>query len=85
MENLTSNHISEFIKKEISRLLATPAEQIDIDTPFDKFGLDSSKSILMVGKLEDYMDMELPAKLLWDYNTINSLSEHLQKIATSNN
>jgi len=85
MENITSKSITEFIKMEIARLLAIPAENIDIEATFDQFGIDSSKSILMVGKLEDYLDIELPSRLLWDYNSIKSLSEHLQQLASSNN
>jgi acyl carrier protein len=80
MENITAAAIEEFIKKELAKLLSISTDSIDIETPFDKFGLESAKSILMVGKLEDYLDVDLPSRLLWDYNNIKSLSVYLQEL-----
>jgi acyl carrier protein len=79
MNEPSTNDLIEFIKRELAKLLSVSSETINIETPFDKYGLDSAKAILMVGKLEDYLDIELPAKLLWDYNNIKSLSEHLHQ------
>ncbi|HEX3007217.1 MAG TPA: acyl carrier protein, partial [Bacteroidales bacterium] len=61
------------------KFLSSPIESIDIETPFEKYGLDSAKAVLMVGKLEDLLDVELPSTLLWDYNNIKALSEHLSQ------
>lgn len=76
-KNITSAEIINFLKQELSKFLSSPTESIDIETPFEKYGLDSAKAVLMVGKLEDLLDVELPSTLLWDYNNIKSLSEHL--------
>jgi acyl carrier protein len=70
--------ISTLIIQKISRVLGIKSNQIDPDLPFDKFGIDSIKAMLIVGELEDWLDFELPATLLWDYNTINSLSNYLK-------
>ena len=77
--NSSFEHISAFIKKELAGFLSLSADSISIETPFDQFGIDSAKAILMVGKLEDLLDVELPSTLLWDYNTIQSLAGHLNK------
>ncbi len=71
--------ISILIKQKISQVLGISTSQIDPDMPFDKFGIDSIKAMLIVGELEDYLEFELPATLLWDYNTINRLSQYLTK------
>lgn len=76
-KNITTQEIIDFLRQELSKFLSSPPEAIDITTPFEKYGLDSSKAVLMVGKLEDLLDVELPSTLLWDYNNIKSLSEHL--------
>lgn len=76
-KNISSSEIIDFLRQELSKFLSTPPEKIDIETPFEKYGLDSAKAVLMVGKLEDLLDVELPSTLLWDYNNIKSLSEHL--------
>jgi len=75
----SSESIIDFIKKELAVFLIVPADSINVDTAFDQFGLDSAKAILMVGKLEDLLDVELPSTLLWDYNTIKSLADHLHQ------
>lgn len=78
-KNITSAEIIDFLKKELSKFLSSQAEAIDINTPFEKYGLDSAKAVLMVGKLEDLLDVELPSTLLWDYNNIKALAEHLEQ------
>lgn len=77
--NITAESISGFIKKELAGFLSVKADTIQNETPFDQFGLDSAKAILMVGKLEDYLNVELPSTLMWDFNTIKSLSDHLHQ------
>jgi acyl carrier protein len=77
--NFSSDNISGFIQKELAGFLSMPADSIDVDAPFDQFGIDSAKAILMVGKLEDLLNVELPSTLLWDHNTIKTLSNHLHQ------
>jgi acyl carrier protein len=78
-KNITSAEIADFLKQELAKFLSSPPEAIQIETPFEKYGLDSAKAVLMVGKLEDFLDIELPSTLLWDFNNIKSLSEHLDQ------
>lgn len=78
-KSISSPEIIDFLKQELSKFLSSKPEAIDIEIPFEKYGLDSAKAVLMVGKLEDLLDVELPSTLLWDYNNIKSLSEHLEQ------
>jgi acyl carrier protein len=78
-KTITSPEIIDFLRMELSKFLSTSPETINEETPFEKYGLDSAKAVLMVGKLEDLLDVELPSTLLWDFNNIKSLSEHLEQ------
>lgn len=79
MNKLSSAELIEFMQIQLSKFLAMSPDKIDIEAQFDQYGLDSSKAILMVGKLEDLLDVELPATLLWDYNNIKALADHLHE------
>jgi len=83
MATIETNDIIHFLQKELARFLSVSSETIEIETPFDKYGLDSAKAVLMVGKLEDFLDVELPATLLWDYNNIKALAQHLHQNISS--
>jgi acyl carrier protein len=77
MHSFTQDEIKDLITNQISGVLSIPAHQISTDATFDSYGIDSANSVLMVGKLEDFLDVELPTTLLWDFNTIQKLSDHL--------
>jgi len=41
--------------------------------------LDSVAAVGLAGELEDWLDVELPATILWDYPTIAALAEYLAR------
>lgn len=45
--------------------------------PFDRYGLDSSVAVGLTGDLEDWLETKLDPTLLYDYPTIEGLSQHL--------
>ena len=44
---------------------------------FTDFGLDSAKSLILVGKLESIVDQNLDPTILWNYPTINKLAKFI--------
>lgn len=79
-----SNSISEiktFIVENIAKTLNISPDKIQTSEPFDRYGIDSISAVGMVGKLEDYLDTDLPSSLLWEYNNIDSLTDYLIKIS----
>jgi acyl carrier protein len=54
----------------------TPAE-IDVRAPFESYGLDSMIMVGLTGELEDWLGCQLSPNLLYEYTTIESLSQHL--------
>ena len=41
------------------------------------YGLDSIDAVTILGDLEDWLDIELPSTLLWDYSSINDVSRYI--------
>ena len=61
----------------LSDLLEFSADEIEIDVPFDTYGLDSSAAVGLTGDLEDWLGQEIDPTLLYDYPTVESLAVHL--------
>lgn len=69
--------LQTWIINYVAELLEVAPDKIDITIPFDRYGLDSSAAVGLAGDLEDWLEEELDPTLLYDYPTIESLSEHL--------
>lgn len=75
----TEDDIREWIVAYIADLLEIPADEIETEVPFDRYGLDSSAAIGLTGELEDWLGKEVDPTLLYDYPTVESLVTYLQK------
>jgi acyl carrier protein len=71
--------IQTWIVNYVAELLEVKPDQIDTAIAFDRYGLDSSAAVGLAGDLEDWLERELDPTLLYDYPTIESLSEHLME------
>ncbi len=58
------------------RLKIAPGE-INLEKKLTGYGLDSIDVMTMVGDLEDWLDIELPSTLFWDYETINDVADYI--------
>ncbi len=61
----------------VAELLGIQAEEVEMNLPFDRYGLDSSAAVGMTGDMEDWLGLELDPTLLYDYPTIAALAQHL--------
>ena len=77
----TTEEIQDWMVDYMAALLQVDSDEIDIDIPFDRFGLDSASAICMTGDLEDWLGLEIDPTLLYDYPTIGSMSAHLSESA----
>ena len=77
MENTELKSLEYYISNKIAKILKVDPEEIDLEKAFADYGIDSITAIRMVGELEDYLDIELPSSLLWEYNSVRKLSEYL--------
>jgi acyl carrier protein len=69
--------IQTWIVNYVAELLEVKPEKIDTAIAFDRYGLDSSAAVGLAGDLEDWLERELDPTLLYDYPTIDALTQHL--------
>ncbi len=80
-KQLTAEIVQTWLVARLATVLDIPAAEIDIDAPFDRYGLDSLAAITLTGGLEEWLDQELPVTLAWDYPNIALLSQYLVELA----
>lgn len=76
----TQSEIQSWIINHVAELLEVKADKIDITIPFDRYGLDSVAAYELTGDLETWLERELDPTLMYNYPTIESLSQHLSSI-----
>lgn len=79
-KSLSESEIKDLIVSYIAELLDIPPEQVDTTIEFDRYGLDSSAAIGLTGNLEDWLGEELDPTILYDYPTIETLTQYLSTV-----
>lgn len=72
--------IQTWIVDYLAQLLEVKPEQIKITIPFDRYGLESADAYAMTGDLESWLGKEIDATAIYDYPTIEAISEHLSSL-----
>ncbi len=73
----SATEISAWLQARVAHLLGIYADDIDLDTSFPDFGLDSVTALDVLGGLEDWLGRELPPTLLVKHDTVRKLAQHL--------
>ena len=76
----TEAQIREWIKNYLAELLEVEPAEIDENYDFEKFGLNSSAAVSLVGDLEEWLALELSPSLFFEFNNIAQVSTHLAEI-----
>lgn len=71
--------ISSWLVAKLAKQLSLNAKTIDVSEPLTRYGLDSIDAVTLVGDMEDWLGLELPSTLLWDYPTIQKTAQYLVK------
>ncbi len=66
--------IQAWLVEQIADVLSIEPSTIEVAQPLTRYGLDSIDAVTLVGDLEDWLDLELPSTLLWDYPSIEKAS-----------
>ena len=74
---IQADEIEALLVSRLAEALNVPADQIDVDEPFSRFGLDSPSAIALSAELEDWLGVLLSPTLPYDYPTIRKLSVYL--------
>ena len=83
MSTITSNDISNWLTDYISKLVQLPIDQIQPDAEFTSFGIDSSGAVGLAVDLSDWAGISLDPTLVYDYPTIEALSEYAARMVHS--
>lgn len=78
----SAEEIAQWLVSAVAQQTKMPIEQIDVRAPFAHFGMGSVDSLILTGRMEQWLGYELPATVLWDYGSIRKLSAHLGAIDT---
>lgn len=69
--------IESLIIRFITHQTGLSESQIQLDAPFDYYGLTSSQLIALIQLLENECNKPLPLTLAWEYGSIESLSNYI--------
>ncbi|MEH1885482.1 MULTISPECIES: acyl carrier protein [unclassified Nostoc] len=76
---VSTTEIKEWLIAYLADLLEIEPEQINVETTFARYGLDSSVAVVLTGDLGNLLGKELDLRVIWDYPTIASLAQHLSE------
>ena len=73
----TQIEIQSWIVNNVAKLIEEKPDRIEITIPFDRYGLDSISAYQLTGDLETWLEREVDPTLMYNYPTIESLTQHL--------
>jgi acyl carrier protein len=73
----TATELRDWLVTYIARIADIHPDKVDINMPFDYYGLDSVAGVGLTGDLADWLGHDLDATLLYEYSTISSLTNYL--------
>lgn len=78
-----TTEIQAWIVSYIAELLEVKPEQVNPTISFDRYGLDSSAAYALTGDLEEWLGQEIDPTAIYDYPTVETLSEHLSSVVAN--
>jgi acyl carrier protein len=79
----TEIEIRQWCTGFLAKELKVPPSQIDPAVKFARLGIDSTTSIIFTIDLADWLGVELPPDIMFDYPTIADLARHLAQQSAS--
>ena len=73
----TVEDIQNWLIAQFAQQVDVDPDDIDIEEPFDNYELDSSKALVLLGRLEKFLGKELNPVFIFNYPTIAELAERL--------
>lgn len=77
MKQITKKELTEFLKDKIAIECEVPREDVDVNTEFINFNMDSVKAVYIMDQLEKFTGTELSPLYFWENPTIDSLTTFL--------
>lgn len=77
VDEVSAGVIRDWLVRYAAKEMSLPPERIDPHAPITSLGLDSLTLIMLTGDLAEWMNQDLPASLLHDHSTMDSLARSL--------
>jgi acyl carrier protein len=76
-QSKTAESIQDWLVEQLAMRLGMDVDDIDIQASFESFGLESAEALVLLSKLEQWLGYSVPPVLIWNYPTIEQLSQRL--------
>ncbi|MEL6553184.1 MAG: acyl carrier protein [Cyanobacteria bacterium J06621_11] len=74
---LSLNDIQDWLANSIANQLGVPADNIENDTPFSSYGLNSIQAMSIATAGKQHFGLEISPLIIWNYPTIAALSAYI--------
>ncbi|MEA5595932.1 acyl-CoA-binding protein [Rivularia sp. UHCC 0363] len=71
--------IQSWLISYLAELLEMQPLEIEINVPFERYGLSSAEGTVLIGDLEAWVGYQLAPTLVYEYPTIEALSQHIAR------
>ena len=75
----TKNEIETWLINWLVGKAGIPKEVIELNRPFADYALDSLAAVELSEDIEDFLHIEIPVTVSWNYPTIDALSTYLSQ------
>jgi len=79
----TADEIRQWLIRKVSTTAGIAEQQVDMKTPLAEYGLNSRQAVGLAGDLEEWMGRTLEPTLVWDYPTVQQLTDFLSALPAS--
>jgi acyl carrier protein len=73
----TPEQIRAWLVDRIAYYVMLPTHEIEPDVSLADYGLDSVYAFALCGEIEDTLGIQIEPTLLWDVDTVTTLTAHL--------
>jgi acyl carrier protein len=77
--NPSARDIRRFLVGQIAELGGMAQEDVDVSASFESLGLSSAKALVVLTRLETWLDRRFSQTLIWNFPTIEALAARLAK------
>lgn len=75
-------NISQFIQIKVAETLGVKPDEVSPNEEFMSLGLDSMHAIFLIDEIEKEYNIEINPHTFWEFPTINSFADNLEKQLT---
>ncbi len=74
---MNASELQTWLVAKVAEETGAAPDNIDINAPFARLGLDSTSAVALTGEIEELLATDLDPTLVFEFPTIAKLSAHL--------